>query len=1185
MTPETHSLEKIAFLYETCIANHDEVNAEKARQLFEKVQKQEFAIAFCGHFSAGKSSMINEMLGESLLPSSPIPTSANIVKVKSGEAYAKVYYKNSLPVQYSAPYNYEKVKQFCVDGDFVEQIEISYKTNNLPENVVIMDTPGIDSTDDAHRLSTESTLHIADVIFYVMDYNHVQAELNFQFTKELSDLGKRLYLIVNQIDKHQEHELVFSDFQRGSIEAFESWGISFERMFFTSIRENVPHNELPNLKTLLQDLFVKKEQLFLETWKSAALQLVEAHKTYRDNQVATFSKETVLEVQKEYEQLTEKLHEHENLLQTKRKSFELELRKTLDNAYLMPFETREKAQMYLESLQSGFKIGFLFTKGKTEEEKVKRRDTFYESLKESVHAQLEWHVRTMLVAFLHDIQETNLSAAQNITVEFSTDTLQALVKPGAFVSGDYVLTYTNDVANDLKKRCERRVRELFDSSYTKWESLERKQTAEWKKKYDMLHSQVQKINDAALEIENCKETSKQLHTIFESDVPCHTDITKLANEIASQEIIYRDGKETWELEKNEIIENQEVAVTLEAKRDRVRTPEEIATVLFRVAELIQPFDTFTRLRQELMDRANRLQTRSYTVSLFGAFSAGKSSFANALMGKKLLPSSPNPTTATINKVAPATEEHPHGEVVVVWKSEAELLDEINHSLRIFNEKANSLQEAITKAKKINDTDDLHEKPHVAFLQTVSAHLDMEKLGMTESVSTEQFQVYVADETKACFIQTITMHYDCPLTKERITLVDTPGVDSINSRHTGVTHEFIKNTDAVFFVTYYNHAFAKADREFLIQLGRVKDTFAMDKMFFIINAVDLANNENDVKMVINYVQNELAKFGIQRPRLYPVSSQLALQEKEECTQKNSGMDLFEQDFHAFVKDTLTKMAVDAAELEIEKVYKTFFSIVTEASRSEQEKQKKVEFLRVERADITEMVQTQNHVLWQTIEQEIKELLYYVKQRIFLRYHEWFKESFNPADLRDDTDKKKALRSSLKQLKNAFAFDLTQEMRATTLRVEQFIEKKLRQKHLDVIDFISHINEQLAVHDVEAYDFPIMNFMEVFTNVTEDYFASALRLFKNAKAFFEKGESRKMQEELERLFQQPVNDYISEQQNIFYKHYETEWLNSVSKSVNETLLQVADYYEGLEVALTKQIDINAYKYVMEELKKEL
>ena len=60
------------------------------------------------------------------------------------------------------------------------------------------------------RMATESALHLADVVFYVMDYNHVQSEINFAFAEQLKDWGKPLYLIVNQIDKHRERELTFA---------------------------------------------------------------------------------------------------------------------------------------------------------------------------------------------------------------------------------------------------------------------------------------------------------------------------------------------------------------------------------------------------------------------------------------------------------------------------------------------------------------------------------------------------------------------------------------------------------------------------------------------------------------------------------------------------------------------------------------------------------------------------------------------------------------------------------------------------------------------------------------------------------------------------------------------------------------------------------------------------------------
>ena len=69
---------------------------------------------------------------------------------------------------------------------------------------------------------------------------------------------------------------------------------------------------------------------------------------------------------------------------------------------------------------------------------------------------------------------------------------------------------------------------------------------------------------------------------------------------------------------------------------------------------------------------------------------------------------------------------------------------------------------------------------------------------------------------------------------------------------------------------------RADREFLIQLGRVKDAFELDKMFFIVNAIDLAANDEEAELVQSFVGDELQKFGIRNPRVHGISSLQALQ---------------------------------------------------------------------------------------------------------------------------------------------------------------------------------------------------------------------------------------------------------------------------------------------------------------------
>ncbi|TGV00225.1 dynamin family protein, partial [Mesorhizobium sp. M00.F.Ca.ET.186.01.1.1] len=249
----------------------DAATPAKLRQLAEKTRRAELNIAFCGHFSAGKSTMINTLLGVNLLPSNPIPTSANVVKIRGGEKAARVYTMNGDVVTFDPDTEMEKLKQFAVDGDTVESVEVSYPGTLLDEHSSLLDTPGIDSTDAAHKIATESALHLADVVIYMMDYNHVQAEENFNFTKTLKDRGKPVYLVVNMIDKHIDFELDFESYKESVEEAFATWNIHPDGIFYTSLAEpDHPENQYVELKQKLLSLIAGREELVAKSVRSAA---------------------------------------------------------------------------------------------------------------------------------------------------------------------------------------------------------------------------------------------------------------------------------------------------------------------------------------------------------------------------------------------------------------------------------------------------------------------------------------------------------------------------------------------------------------------------------------------------------------------------------------------------------------------------------------------------------------------------------------------------------------------------------------------------------------------------------------------------------------------------------------------------------------------------------------------------
>ena len=189
-----------------------------------------------------------------------------------------------------------------------------------------------------------------------------------------------------------------------------------------------------------------------------------------------------------------------------------------------------------------------------------------------------------------------------------------------------------------------------------------------------------------------------------------------------------------------------------------------------------------------------------------------------------------------------------------------MTEDVIRSFEALGVVATSLTDAFQKADDALNTELIDESLHIhkAFIAAFKKGYPIyhEALGTIIKVEQEEFVKFVAEEDRSCFVESIDFYYDCALTRKGITLVDTPGADSINARHTDVAFEYIRNADAILFVTYYNHAFARADREFLVQLGRVKDAFELDKMFFVVNAIDLATDEEEAEAVKTFVGEEL-----------------------------------------------------------------------------------------------------------------------------------------------------------------------------------------------------------------------------------------------------------------------------------------------------------------------------------------
>jgi GTPase Era involved in 16S rRNA processing len=1197
----------------------DGLHAQKLKQLQQKYISGQLNIAFCGHFSAGKSSVINTLCEYRLLPSSPIPTSANIVSIRNGAPQVQVTHLNQSGAMGNpiAHISLDQLAEYCKDGKQIEAIAIQYPIAILDNLTQLLDTPGIDSTDGAHQMSTESALHLADVVFYVMDYNHVQSETNLAFTKRMKDWGKPVYLIVNQIDKHQDEQLSFAEFRKSVEDCFRDWQAEPDGILYTSLKQrNHPENDWNKLKWLISELINHKDELRVWSLHCSLRQIVRDHldviaasheeekELLRQQLPDQSSLAEQIKLRDEWIEQSKQLLEKSEQLYNK---WHKEMTAIIDNANLTPAATRDLAHEYLGSRKPGFKVGLFSRAAQTAKEIESRLAVFQGDFAEKVNAHLSWH---LIDYFKKEMEAQGLqasllqSAIESISVEITSDWLADQVNPGAVFSNEYTLNFSKQVSNEVKAKFRKLSLSLIEQMRDAVELASKEQQTQFTDEIAGLDEQLVALKGL--------QSWEQQEQSYEAEI--QTQLQKMDNLIGVMLPNLQNYKDSINNDPNftlssaswdETASNQSNALASQdnsmitqpvwerssglASQDHANRMKQTAKRLISAANFISDVSAMKILEKSMREKAKRLENNRFTISLFGAFSAGKSSFANALIGERILPVSPNPTTATINRIMPPTEEWPHGSVRVKMKSNAFIRKEILFSAEVIGLSQETAEEVLLTVGQLSSQQlSASGKPHHSFLKAAAIGWSEASpyLDQVLNIDLSGFASYVADESKSCFVERIDLYYDHPLTSQGIIFVDTPGADSINARHTGVAFNYIKNADAIVFVTYYNHAFSQADREFLLQLGRVKDTFELDKMFFIVNAADLAANEEERQLVIEHVKSNLLTHGIRHPRIYPVSSMEALEGKLNQNQTkviHSGMQAFENDFIRFTLDELTAMAVRSSEHEIVKSMDVLEQRIVSAKQGEEERKQKLNALNASNIQVMEMLE-QQRIMYDENEtsQEIQELLYYVKQRISFRYGEFYNLAFNPSSLREDgRDVRKALKSAWNELIRLFSYDLSHELLASTLRIEHFIHGKIKKAYDRQI---VRVGEAFADFQTESIT-PAENETPVIDEALEEHSLDEKWLFsyfKNGKHFFEGEGKAKLRIELESIINDLLQRYIQKHLQLLLSTYHQLTKEALFEAFGELIQAVNEHVEGQRDALEMKLDAEILQYKKNQLK---
>ncbi|ALP38741.1 GTPase [Paenibacillus sp. IHB B 3084] len=1163
-------------------------------ELLEKAEAEELTIAFCGHFSAGKSSLINSLCGKTVLPSGPIPTSANVVSIRYGRSRALIHPAKTLenPEPEVLETSLFELAEYCKNGGAYESVQVWEDVPMLAGGGVLMDTPGVDSTDHGHALATHSALHWADIVFYVMDYNHVQSENNLSFAKSLSDWGKPLYLIINQIDKHRERELSFTHY-RSEVEAsFHAWQVNYTDILFTSLKEqNHPWNQWKGLPLLIKALLERKTELLLYSLVSSmrhlADQHVEAVQAAAEEELNTLleeagGEEAISRLDTELEILQQEDEHWQMLPEQEYKRLRQELDHVLEHAHLTPAELREAAGEYLESRRPGFKTGLWFAGGKTEREKEVRLERLTGMLADQVEGQLLPHVRELLRSWGdgHGLWSAALEQElEKIRPVTDRQLVEQTVKEAA-LSPEYTLNYCKDLRSTVTADCRRKALALADRLLAQLAAQAEARRAALASARTELLAQA----DAAGRYRARLSASAAHATALRSLLPQAAVPGALPRaatpapeaETAAAASAAPAGAARTAAAGAHAAAAQPLAGTAVAqpaaggRRTRL---DAAASRLEAAAALVSPYPAMQAVVRDLHARAAALEGGRFTLALFGAFSAGKSSFANALLGEAVLPVSPHPTTAAINRImVPASQER-HATADVQMKSVDALREDLKYSFRLLGLGEPGV-EGWQDAVHALSPEGIHPagRPHYSFLKAAAAGwAEAESLlGQQLQVNLEQYRDFVASEHKSCFVEHIDLYYDCPLTRQGIVLVDTPGADSVNARHTGVTFNYMKHADALVFVTYYNHAFTQGDRQFLNQLGRVKETLALDQPFFIVNAADLASSEEELLSVTKHVQEQLQANGIRKPRIYPLSSMLALEaaeQREASLRAASRFDAFENDFSAFAAEELAGLSIASAMQELARLRSRIEQHAVDARYSVEEREGRLERLTHIREELEQtLLSLSDSSGTAVLSGETDELLFHVRQRLAYRTGEFMAEAFHPSVLREGVgDLRSAFASCGRELMRLIELELSQELLATTLRLEKTGQSLVRKAVQRCVEDMNHQLEGLDCTVPEPREWAVPELIENSLQESihwKEYWNS----FKNPKLFFEGAGRAGLQTKLEPVLRERIGEAVEQQREQLSSFYITLVQEEQTRQTALLREQMLETIRGMEHALT-------------------
>lgn len=157
-----------------------------------------------GEFSAGKTTLINALTDSKQLETATKPTTTTIYEVHFGCDHCHAVVVNEKGEKTEVDNIADLKNSELADAKVVNVYDTSTK---VPSSTIIVDTPGLSSTDPRHKQTLVDFLPLADGVLLVVDVNPSLTKSLTDFIQTISLSKRPIYLVLTYCDMKSEAEV------------------------------------------------------------------------------------------------------------------------------------------------------------------------------------------------------------------------------------------------------------------------------------------------------------------------------------------------------------------------------------------------------------------------------------------------------------------------------------------------------------------------------------------------------------------------------------------------------------------------------------------------------------------------------------------------------------------------------------------------------------------------------------------------------------------------------------------------------------------------------------------------------------------------------------------------------------------------------------------------------------------